>query len=87
MSVPVRNEERDAILHSLYGERSRLNQARRLGEVTAADEEYLLELNEYIDSWEAAETEAAEQHDIWERLDALAASVLSVDAKIRQQKR
>lgn len=80
--------DRDAILSSLYAERSGLTRARRLGGLSPQDAEYLSELEAYIDHWEAAEAhEATQQDDVWRRLDEIAGSLLGVQASIEQQRR
>ncbi len=80
--------EREAILVSLHEERRRLTQAKRLGKASNGDEEYLAELKQYIDEWEAYEVVAAAKDDVWTRLDALASTLLAAQAEIaRHQKK
>ncbi len=79
--------DREAILESLYQERRKYTQAKRLGEMVQGDEAYLAELNQYIDRWEADETRSNRSDDVWERLEALAASMLAVQAKVERNQK
>lgn len=79
-------EEKDAILTSLYEERSRLNRAMRLGQASRNDEEYFADLNLYIDGWEASEPSPLESAGVWAKLEELASSVLAVQAEIARKK-
>lgn len=80
-------EEREAILTSLYNEREGLTRAKRLGEMSPGDAEYLVELNQYIDEWEAAETKTSASDDVWTKLDTLAQSMLAVQAKVERHQK
>jgi len=81
-------EQREAILQSLYAERATVLRAKRLGALRVGDEEYLRELDAYIDRWEAPEAEMeGASTDIWRKLDALASSVLSVQARVERNRK
>lgn len=73
--------DRDAILASLFAERRELNRAKRLGTASANQLEYLSELNDYINSVEAAETREAEEHGVWAKLEDLASAVVDLQVK------
>lgn len=77
--------DREALLASLYEERRMLLRAKRLGRLSAADEEYLTDLSKYIDRWEAPETPLPSSDDLMRKLEALTASLLGVQAKIARQ--
>lgn len=79
--------ERDAILESLYVERRALLRMKRAGDLSAADGEYLDELNRYIDRWEEPDVKAAETSDVWSRLEEIAASLLDVRANIERHRK
>lgn len=85
---PVRREQRAAILASLYEERQRLNKARRLGQASANDLEYLNDLDEYIAQWERVEVRVAKERDgeIWSRLDNIAAELVGLKASAKYEK-
>lgn len=80
-------QERDAILDSLYTKRAHLTSARRMGELTAAEQEYLEELELYIDHWEADEMRTAASDEVWHKLDELASSLLSVHSEVARTDR
>lgn len=84
----ARQEHRAAILQSLYDERHRLTRAKRLGQATPNELEYLAELNDYLAKWERAEVRAAQQRDseIWARLDNLAADLVALKSKAKYEK-
>ena len=85
--VSPTREAREAILDSLYNERTELTRARRLRTLSKQDEEYLVELNAYIDRWEAPEAEEeGASTDVWRRLDALASSMLSLQARVERNR-
>jgi len=81
LAAPI---DRDAILSSLYAERSTLARARRLGEISPADEEYLAEINQYIDHWERQEPRAFD--DVWGKLEKAARSLMAIQAEIEAQR-
>lgn len=85
---PAADEHRAAILASLYEERHRLTRAKRLGQATENEQEYLAELNDYIAQWERAEVRVAQQRDnqIWTRLDDLAADLVALKSKAKYEK-
>jgi hypothetical protein len=77
------DEDREAILRSLYAERSTLTRAKRVGRFTASDAEYLADLNQYIDRWEAPERQTqSDDNPVWSKLEALAESVVGIEAEI-----
>jgi tail fiber assembly protein lambda gpK len=86
-AIKASEEEREAILQSLYAERANLTRAGRLGMISQRDEEYLVELNAYIDRWEAPEVEAATSSNVWRSLDELASSMLSLQARVERNRR
>ena len=81
----VSSEKKDAILRSLYGERTNLNRKKRLDGLTAEETAYLADLNKYIDTWEEPEPLPAVA-DVWAQLDRLAGSLLSIRAGIEAKK-
>ena len=84
--TPATTQEREAILVSLHEERRRLTQAKRLGQATKADDEYLAELKDYIDKWQAMEVASAKQtDDVWARFEAVASMLLEAQAEVRRQ--
>lgn len=84
--TPITSQEREAILVSLHEERRRLTQAKRLGQATKADDEYLAELKDYIDEWQAMEVATAKQSDdVWARFEAVASTLLEARAEIMRQ--
>lgn len=94
MPFPVRAEsatpeERDAILASLYEERSSLLREQRLASLSDHDAEYLIELEQLVRQWEAVEAreEAAQDEDLWRKIDEIAGSLIGVQAAIEQQRR
>ena len=78
----VSSAERDAILKSLYNERQHLTRARRLGRASPHDEEFLQELNQYIDEWEARERRSDHVEDVMARLEKLQAATVVVQTEI-----
>ena len=56
-------------------------QAKRMGTLSVGELEYLQELEQYIDEWEAEPPPHATQ-DIWKELDELASRVLGLHAKL-----
>ena len=84
--VPVAASDKEAILNSLYEERRRLTKAKRLGDLRPGDEEYLLDLNRYIDRLEAPQPEASADAAVLRQLDSLLSSLLSVQAKVERQR-
>jgi len=85
----VTPEKRDAILASLYAERSSLLREQRLGTLSAHDAEYLTELEQLVQQWEVAEAreEGAQEDDVWRKIDEIAGSLIGVQAAIEQQRR
>ena len=77
---------RDAILSSLYEERSKLTEAQRLGSSSEGDDEYLAELNQYIDQYEAFEIAPKATTDVWQKLEAIAQSLVSLQAAVERAK-
>src|SRR5258708_38858104 len=82
------SEEKEAILASLYDERAKLNRAKRLGTISRDDDEYLSELDRYVNRWEAVGSEDTEDavDDVFARLEAVASMLLGVQAKIERQR-
>lgn len=85
LSRSVSTEDREAILESLYEERTELTRARRLGTLSPADADYLTDLNRYIDAWE--KDEGASSSDVWKRLEAIASSVLSFQVDVERTRK
>jgi len=83
----VSRVERDAILASLYEERSRLTRLRRLGATSPNDEEYLAELDQYIDEWQGEDVAVLSDASVWAKLEGLASSVLAVQADLARLKK
>jgi hypothetical protein len=75
-SVTDDDDAREAILRSLYDERAEYNRKRRLDGLTANEEAYLADLNEYIDRYEKPEVDRSSSA-LWAQLDQLAASLLT----------
>jgi len=80
-------KDRDDILTALYAERRELTRAKRLTKSTPFDDARLADVNAYIDHWETSDPQASDRDDVWGRLEALAADVLSVRASIEQNKK
>ena len=86
-STRATDDERNAILASVYEERRELLRAQRAGTLSTNQREYLVELDQYIDNWEQPEIEAVEADDVWKKLDQLASEVLAVQAQTERLKK
>jgi hypothetical protein len=79
--------DRNAVLESLYKERSELLRKRRLGSASPDESGYLADLERYIDSVEAQETSDESSSSVWTQLDQLAATAISIKVDIERAKR
>jgi hypothetical protein len=77
---------RDAVLSSLYKERSPLLRKRRLSQATADDLAYLSDLERYIDSIEARHSPAVPSPSLWQQIDQLAVNVLQARSDLEREK-
>lgn len=75
----------EAILKSLYQERRRLIQAKRLGQFSSDEQEYLADLTQYIDHWESFEFRPRDGSDVWRRLEAIAGLLVSPQSAVELQ--
>jgi hypothetical protein len=87
MRIKVNDVDRDAILESLYAERRVLTRARRLGQLSKSDGEYLADLEQYIADIQKPVARVRQRADVWARLDALVATVVTIEAKARADHR
>lgn len=85
-SKDVPPDVREAILASLYDDRSGLTRKRRLDGLSDDEASRLGEIEAYIDEWELGEDDATTA-DVWNRLNAIAARVVGVSASIERQRR
>lgn len=81
----ARSEDREAILSSLYEERRKLNRAKRVNSLSSSEQDYLAELERYIDQWEEPDQDA--RADIWTRFEDAARSMLLLQAAVERAKK
>ena len=82
--------EREAILRSLYAERTPLTRARLLGQLSPEDAAYLADVEAYINQLETAEAADARhvtQSDVLSRLEEIAAAFVTARAAVERSNR